>query len=40
VLEAKLRFVRRGLRTLVASVFWWALAHGAMMVAYGKLVKG
>lgn len=40
VLEAKLAFVRRGLRSLVASMLWWALAHGALLLAYGKLVRG
>jgi hypothetical protein len=39
VLEAKLLFVRRGLRTLVAAIFWWALAHLVLFFAYGTLVK-
>lgn len=38
VLEAKLAFVRRGLGALVASVFWWAAGHGALLVAYGRLI--
>ncbi len=40
VLEAKLAFVRLGLRALVASILWWALAHGALLLAYGKLIRG
>ncbi len=39
VLEAKLAFVRHGLRALVASIFWWTLGHGTLLLAYSKLIR-
>ena len=40
VLERKLSFVRRGLRSLVSAISFWALGHAALLFAYGRLVKG
>jgi hypothetical protein len=40
VLEAKLGHVRSGLRALVGSLLFWALGHGTLLIAYGRLIKG
>ncbi len=33
VLEAKLCFVRRGLRSLVAGIAFWGIAHAVLLLA-------